>query len=151
MDRLAELTGRRYRLFDYVGDPEAERVIVMMGSGAGAAEEAVEALNARGERVGLLKVRLYRPFETKAFVAALPASARRVAVLDRTKEPGAIGEPLYQDVVVALAGRSTPPMVIGGRYGLASKEFTPPWSPAFSRSSPPRRRSATSRSASATT
>jgi pyruvate-ferredoxin/flavodoxin oxidoreductase len=125
MDRLGELTGRRYRLFDYVGDPEAERVIVMMGSGAGAAEEAVEALNARGERVGLLKVRLYRPFETKAFVAALPASARRVAVLDRTKEPGAPGEPLFQDVVVALAGRSTPPMVIGGRYGLASKEFTP--------------------------
>jgi pyruvate-ferredoxin/flavodoxin oxidoreductase len=125
MDRLGELTGRRYRLFDYLGDPEAERVIVMMGSGAGAAEEAVEALNVRGERVGLLKVRLYRPFETNAFVAALPASARRVAVLDRTKEPGAPGEPLFQDVVVALAGHATPPMVIGGRYGLASKEFTP--------------------------
>jgi pyruvate-ferredoxin/flavodoxin oxidoreductase len=125
MERLAELTGRRYRLFDYLGDPEADRVIVMMGSGVGAAEEAVEALNARGERVGLLKVRLYRPFDSDALVAALPASVRRIAVLDRTKEPGAPGEPLFQDVVVALAGRPTPPAVIGGRYGLASKEFTP--------------------------
>ena len=125
MKRLAELTGRHYRLFDYVGDPEAERAIVMMGSGAGAAEEAVEALTARGERVGLLKVRLYRPFDSEALVAALPASVRRIAVLDRTKEPGAPGEPLFQDVVVALAGRPTPPTVIGGRYGLASKEFTP--------------------------
>ncbi|HET9780890.1 MAG TPA: pyruvate:ferredoxin (flavodoxin) oxidoreductase [Candidatus Dormibacteraeota bacterium] len=124
MDRFAELTGRRYRLFDYAGDPLAERVIVVMGSAGGAVEEAVEALNARGEKVGVLKVRLYRPFDTDAFNAALPSTARRVAVLDRTKEPGATGEPLFQDVVVALASRDRPPEVIGGRYGLASKEFT---------------------------
>ena len=125
MDRFAELTGRRYRLFDYVGHPQAERVMVLMGSGAGAAGEAVETLVARGERVGLLKVRLFRPFDSKALASALPASARRIAVLDRTKEPGAPGEPLFQDVVVSLASRPNPPMVIGGRYGLASKEFTP--------------------------
>jgi pyruvate-ferredoxin/flavodoxin oxidoreductase len=125
MDRFAELTGRRYRLFDYSGHPEAERVMVLMGSGAGAAGEAVEALVARGERVGLLKVRLFRPFDSAGLAAALPASARRIAVLDRTKEPGAPGEPLFQDVVVALASRPSPPMVVGGRYGLASKEFTP--------------------------
>jgi pyruvate-ferredoxin/flavodoxin oxidoreductase len=125
MDRFAELTGRRYRLFDYVGHPEAERVVVLMGSGAGAAQEAVEALNALGERVGLLKVRLFRPFDTAALAAALPATVKRIAVLDRTKEPGASGEPLFQDVVVGLAARPNPPMVIGGRYGLASKEFTP--------------------------
>ncbi|MGZ6299067.1 MAG: pyruvate:ferredoxin (flavodoxin) oxidoreductase, partial [Candidatus Limnocylindria bacterium] len=117
MDRFAELTGRRYRLFDYSGHPEAERVMVLMGSGAGAAAEAVDALVARGERVGLLKVRLYRPFDSDALSAALPASARRIAVLDRTKEPGASGEPLFQDVVVSLASRPDPPMVIGGRYG----------------------------------
>ena len=125
MERFAELTGRRYRLFDYSGHPEAERVIVLMGSGAGAAGEAVEALVARGERVGLLKVRLFRPFDSQAMAAALPPSARRIAVLDRTKEPGASGEPLFQDVVVSLASRPDPPMVIGGRYGLGSKEFTP--------------------------
>ncbi len=125
MDRFAELTGRRYRIFDYSGHPDAERVMVLMGSGAGAAGEAVEALVARGERVGLLKVRLFRPFDSASLAAALPASARRIAVLDRTKEPGAPGEPLFQDVVVSLASRPNPPMVIGGRYGLASKEFTP--------------------------
>jgi pyruvate-ferredoxin/flavodoxin oxidoreductase len=125
MDRFAELTGRRYQLFEYSGHPEADRVMILMGSGAGAAAEAAGALVARGERVGLLKVRLYRPFDSAALVAALPASARRIAVLDRTKEPGAPGEPLFQDVVVTLASRPDPPMVIGGRYGLASKEFTP--------------------------
>jgi pyruvate-ferredoxin/flavodoxin oxidoreductase len=133
MDRLAERTGRSYRLFDYVGHPEAERVIVLMGSGAGAAEEAVEALQARGERVGLLKVRLFRPFSARAFVGALPRTTRAVAVLDRTKEPGCAGEPLYLDVVAALeeaAAEGTAPFaarprVIGGRYGLASREFTP--------------------------
>ena len=102
MDRLAGLTGRSYQLFDYIGAPDAERVIVMMGSGCGAAEEAVEKLNRSGARVGLLKVRLYRPFDTKALVAALPKTATLIAVLDRTKEPGAVGEPLYQDVVTAL-------------------------------------------------
>ena len=129
MRRFAELTGRRYRLFDYVGDPAAERVIVIMGSGAGAAEEAVEKLNAAGGKVGLVKVRLYRPFLVEAFIEALPESVRRIAVLDRTKEPGAVGEPLYQDVVTALVesekGRVAERTVIGGRYGLSSKEFTP--------------------------
>jgi pyruvate-ferredoxin/flavodoxin oxidoreductase len=130
MDRLAERTGRRYRLVDYQGHPEAERVVVLMGSGASAAAEAVEAINAAGERVGLLTVRLYRPFPAEALSAALPATVRRVAVLDRTKEPGATGEPLYQDVMTALSERAAatgtpPPLVVGGRYGLASKEFTP--------------------------
>jgi len=130
-DRLAARTGRAYRLFDYVGHPEAERVIVMMGSGAGAAEEAVERLVAEGERVGLVKVRLFRPLSAEHLVAALPASTRAVAVLDRTKEPGAAGEPLYLDVLAALSrahARFAPaglPRVLGGRYGLGSKEFTP--------------------------
>jgi len=126
MARFAERTGRRYRLFDYVGHPEAERVLVLMGSGAGAAEEAVEALCDRGERVGLVKVRLFRPFDADAFVAALPAATATIAVLDRTKEPAALGEPLFQDVITALAERGGElPRVIGGRYGLSSKEFTP--------------------------
>ena len=126
MARLGKRTGRTYRLFDYVGHPEAERVLVLMGSGAGAVEEAVEHLCDEGERVGLVKVRLFRPFDAAAFVSALPASTARVAVLDRTKEPAALGEPLYQDVVTALAEQATEmPRVIGGRYGLSSKEFTP--------------------------
>ena len=134
MDRFAELTGRSYGLFDYFGYPEAERVIVVMGSGAEVAHETVNYLVARGEKVGLVKVRLYRPFDVESFAAALPASVRAIAVLDRTKEPGAVGEPLYQDVVTALAearnaGRITtaapPPRVVGGRYGLSSKEFNP--------------------------
>ncbi len=125
MERFAEVAGRRYGLFDYVGAPDAERVLVLMGSGCGAAEEAVEALNARGEKVGLVKVRLYRPFSAGDLAAAIPETVRGVAVLDRCKDPAAPGEPLYQDVVTALAeqGRLLP--VIGGRYGLASKEFTP--------------------------
>jgi pyruvate-ferredoxin/flavodoxin oxidoreductase len=132
MDQFARLTGRQYHLFDYVGAPDAERVLVLMGSGAGAAEEAVHELVRRGEKVGLLKVRLYRPFDAAAFVAALPQTTRGLAALDRTKEPGALGEPLYQDVLTALlevgnpGGASGPmPKVIGGRYGLSSKEFTP--------------------------
>jgi pyruvate-ferredoxin/flavodoxin oxidoreductase len=122
---LRERTGRSYRLFDYIGHPEAERVLVLMGSGAGAAEEAVQRLNADGERVGLVTVRLFRPFDADAFVAALPASVRGVAVLDRTKDAAALGEPLYQDVVTSLAERGDMPRVLGGRYGLSSKEFTP--------------------------
>ncbi|MCO6457733.1 MAG: pyruvate:ferredoxin (flavodoxin) oxidoreductase [Pirellulaceae bacterium] len=135
MDEFAARIGRQYHLFDYVGDPQARHVLVMMGSGAGAAEEAVEELRRQGRPVGLLKVRLFRPFDAAAFVAALPASVRALAVLDRTKEPGALGEPLYQDVVTALAeawpasggasGNGGLPQVIGGRYGLSSKEFTP--------------------------
>ena len=130
-EALARLSGRKYGLVDYVGDPQAERVLVMMGSGAETAAETVEHLVARGEKVGLLKVRLYRPFPTAQLAAALPATVRSVAVLDRTKEPGAVGEPLYLDVVTALrelrdAGTTTlDPRVIGGRYGLSSKEFTP--------------------------
>jgi len=133
MDRFASLTGRTYHLFDYVGHPRAERVLVLMGSGAGAAEEAVEELQRRGEAVGLLKVRLYRPFATREFARALPPTVRSIAVLDRTKEPGSTGEPLYLDVITALQETvqdgSAPfdrvPRVIGGRYGLSSKEFTP--------------------------
>ena len=126
MDRFAERTGRAYKLFDYVGAPDAERVIVMMGSGAEAAHEAVDQLVAGGEKVGLLKVRLYRPFDLSRFVDALPTSVSKVAVLDRTKEPGSLGEPLYLDVCTALreVGRSGLD-VVGGRYGLSSKEFTP--------------------------
>jgi len=126
MDRLAEVTGRRYHLFDYVGHPEPERVIVLMGSGAETAHETVDWLVARGERVGVLKVRLYRPFDIAAFRRALPTSVRAVAVLDRTKEPGAPAEPLHLDVLAALAEPpARAPLVIGGRYGLSSKEFTP--------------------------
>ena len=125
LDRLAGLTGRQYSLFDWVGAPDAERALVLMGSGCGAAEEAVAALTAAGEKVGVLKVRLYRPFSTAAFAAALPPSVTRIAVLDRTKDAAAIGEPLYQDIVTALAEQGRTANVIGGRYGLASKEFTP--------------------------
>ena len=130
MDRFAALTGRSYHLFDYYGAADAERVIVMMGSGAEAAEEAVDALTRQGEKVGLVKVRLYRPFDAKALIAALPKTVKRIAVLDRCKEPGATGEPLYQDVVTILAENVATlpfalPAVIGGRYGLSSKEFTP--------------------------
>jgi pyruvate-ferredoxin/flavodoxin oxidoreductase len=131
MDALAARTGRAYRLFDYVGAPDAERVVVLMGSGCEAAEEAVEHLAARGERVGLVKVRLFRPFSAEHLLQALPPTVRAVAVLDRTKEPGSAGEPLYQDVITALAEGAASgavaamPRVIGGRYGLSSKEFTP--------------------------
>lgn len=131
MDKFAQLTGRSYHLFDYYGAPDAERVVILMGSGVGAAEEAVEALQARGEKVGILKVRLFRPFDVDSFLAALPKTVKSIAVLDRTKEPGAIGEPLYQDVLSVYAERissgvaTTMPRVIGGRYGLSSKEFTP--------------------------
>ena len=125
MDRFAEIVGRQYQLFDYVGAPDAEHVIVMMGSGAEVAHETVEYLVNQGEKVGLLKVRLYRPFSVEHFVAALPKTAKLVAALDRTKEPGSAGEPLYQDCVTAMAETGTPIKVIGGRYGLSSKEFTP--------------------------
>jgi pyruvate-ferredoxin/flavodoxin oxidoreductase len=133
MDELHGVVGRRYRIFDYVGAADATEVIVMMGSGIGAAEAAVTALNAGGSKVGLIKVRLYRPFSAAALIAAIPATVRTVAVLDRTKEPGALGEPLFQDVAAAvfeqtqlgLTSWPEPPRVIGGRYGLSSKEFTP--------------------------
>ena len=127
MDKFAALVGRQYRLFDYVGAADAERVIVLMGSGAETAAETAEYLATQGEQVGVLKVRLYRPFSVEHLVAALPVTVKTIAVLDRTKEPGAAGEPLYQDVITALVEgwAGTPPKVIGGRYGLSSKEFTP--------------------------
>ena len=133
MDRFAALTGRQYHLFDYVGAPDAERVIVMMGSGCETTEETVNHLVSQGEKVGLLKVRLYRPFASELFLASLPASVKSIAVLDRTKEPGSAGEPLYVDVVTSIAegfanGKApfaAMPRLIGGRYGLSSKEFTP--------------------------
>ncbi len=133
MDQFAELTGRQYHLYDYVGAPDAERVIILMGSGAETVHETVDYLNQRGEKVGLVKVRMFRPFSVKHFIQALPKSVKHIAVLDRTKEPGAAGEPLYQDVLSALAETmiagqlpfAQMPRVIGGRYGLSSKEFTP--------------------------
>jgi pyruvate-ferredoxin/flavodoxin oxidoreductase len=131
MDKFAKETGRAYHLFDYYGAPDAERVIVLMGSGAEAAEEAVDALVKQGEKIGMVKVRLYRPFDSLAFLKALPKTVKSIAVLDRCKEPGASGEPLYMDVVTVLAENeaslpfAAKPKVVGGRYGLSSKEFTP--------------------------
>jgi len=133
MDKFAEVTGRRYRLFDYFGAADAERVVVLMGSGAEAARETVEYLSSQGDKVGAIQVHLYRPFSAEHFLAVLPASTRMVVVLDRCKEAGSIGEPLYQDVLTVLneanAAGTLPtqamPRVIGGRYGLSSKEFTP--------------------------
>lgn len=137
MDKFAAIVGRRYHLFDYVGAPDAERVIVLMGSQAEVAHEAVEALVDRGEKVGVIKVHLYRPFSIEHFTQALPPTVNAIAVLDRTKKPGAVGEPLYCDVVTALAefrgaglslrGASAPPdcKVIGGRYGPFLKGIHP--------------------------
>ena len=132
MDRFAKLTGRQYHLFDYVGAPDAEHVVILMGSGAEAAHEAVEYFTGKGEKVGVVKVRLFRPFSIEHFIDILPKTVKTLSVLDRTKEPGAAGEPLYQDVITALAealaAGALPfamPKVVGGRYGLSSKEFTP--------------------------
>ncbi len=131
MDRFAKETGRAYHLFDYYGAPDAERVIVLMGSGAEAAEEAVDLMVKQGEKVGMVKVRLFRPFDSSAFLKALPSTVKSIAVLDRCKEPGALGEPLYQDILTVLAENAAAlpfaamPKVVGGRYGLSSKEFTP--------------------------
>ena len=123
MDKVAEKIGRKYKLFDYVGDPNADKVIIAMGSGCETIEETINYLNKKGQKLGLIKVRLYRPFSVNAFLNIMPASVKKIAVLDRTKEPGCIGEPLYLDVKVALEGKNI--KVIGGRYGLSSKEFTP--------------------------
>jgi len=133
MDKLAGMTGRQYKLFEYEGAEDADRVIVLMGSGAETVQETVEHMTARGEKVGVLKVRLYRPFSPQHLLAAIPATAKKIAVLDRCKEPGSDGEPLYKDVLTAIAehiaqgGESfaSMPRIIGGRYGLSSKEFTP--------------------------
>jgi len=125
MKKVSDLTGRKYNLFDYVGNPEAERVIVAMGSGCETIEEAVNHLTKDGEKVGLVKVRLYRPFSTEHFLAALPETVKTVTVLDRTKEPGALGEPLYTDVCTAFLEQGKTAKIVGGRYGLSSKDFTP--------------------------
>ena len=126
MDKFAEVTGRQYHLFDYVGCPDAESIVVCMGSGCGIVEEAIERLISEGEKIGLVKVHLFRPFCGKALSDAIPASVKQIAVLDRTKEAGALGEPLYQDVVTALVeAKRADIKVYGGRYGLSSKDFTP--------------------------
>jgi len=133
MDQFAAQVGRQYHLFDYHGAPDADRIIMIMGSGAGAVHETVDYLNAHGEKVGMIRVRVYRPFSVEHFIKSLPAGVKRIAVLDRTKEPGSAGEPMYLDVVTALSeavneGLLAPeslPRVTGGRYGLSSKEFTP--------------------------
>jgi len=134
MDKFAKVVGRKYNLFDYCGHPEAERVVIIMGTGAEVVQETVDHMVAQGEKVGMIKVRLYRPFSVEAFAKALPASVKKIAVLDRTKEPGAVGEPMYTDVQSALneallEGQTLftkHPIVVGGRYGLGSKEFNPP-------------------------
>jgi pyruvate-ferredoxin/flavodoxin oxidoreductase len=133
MDRFAQLSGRQYHLFDYLGNEQAEHIIILMGSGAETAAETIKHLTSRGENIGMIKVRLYRPFSPQALLAAIPASCKKIAVLDRTKEPGADGEPLYKDVLTAIAQDAytddgkfkSMPVVVGGRYGLSSKEFTP--------------------------
>ncbi len=125
MEKVSKLTGRSYKPFDYVGAPDADRVIVAMGSGCEAIEEVVNHMVAAGEKVGLVKVRLYRPFSIEHFLKALPSSVARITVLDRTKEPGALGDPLYQDICTVFAEKGNAPEVIPGRYGLGSKEFTP--------------------------
>jgi pyruvate-ferredoxin/flavodoxin oxidoreductase len=125
MEKVSDLVGRSYHLFDYAGDPEADRVIVAMASGCDVIEETVNHLAGHGERIGLVKVRLYLPFSSEYFFQALPASAQRIAVLDRTKAPGSLGEPLYQDVCTAFQERKESPVIVGGRYGLGSKDFTP--------------------------
>ncbi|MFO8032340.1 MAG: pyruvate:ferredoxin (flavodoxin) oxidoreductase [Desulfohalobiaceae bacterium] len=125
MQKVSDLTGRKYRLFDYVGHPEAQRVIIAMGSGCETIEEVVNHLNHQGQKVGLIKVRLYRPFVPEALLSVLPASVEKITVLDRTKEPGALGDPLYQDVCTAFMERQELPGIYAGRYGLGSKEFSP--------------------------
>ena len=125
MDKMAEVTGRSYHLFDYYGAPDADRVIIAMGSATEAIRETIDYLQAKGEKVGLLAVHLYRPFSIKHFLKALPTSVKRIAVLDRTKEPGALGDPLYMDVCNVFYGKENAPLIVGGRYGLSSKDTTP--------------------------
>ena len=125
MDKVGDLTGRRYKLFDYVGDPEADRIIISMASSCDVIEETVNYLTGQGESVGLIKVRLYQPFSREHFLSALPATAERIAVLDRIKVPGSLGEPLYQDICTVFQERGESPVIVGGRYGLGSKDFTP--------------------------
>ena len=125
MAKVGALTGRQYKLFDYIGHPDADRIIISMGSSTETIEEVINALNAKGERLGLVKVRLYRPFSVEHFLSAIPSTVEKISVLDRTKEPGAIGDPLYMDVCAAFKEYGDMPQISGGRYGLGSKEFTP--------------------------
>ncbi|HEY8463821.1 MAG TPA: pyruvate:ferredoxin (flavodoxin) oxidoreductase [Bacillota bacterium] len=125
MERVGKLTGRNYKPFDYVGAPDADRVIVCMGSGCETIEETVNYLNAKGQKVGLVKVRLYRPFSAEYFLSVMPKTVKKIAVLDRTKEPGSLGEPLYEDICTVYMEKQSTPIIVGGRYGLGSKEFTP--------------------------
>jgi pyruvate-ferredoxin/flavodoxin oxidoreductase len=133
MNKFAKIVGRQYHLFDYVGAPDAEKVIVLMGSAADTTHETIEHLAAKGEKVGVIKVRLFQPFSTEDFIAALPKTTKKIAVLDRTKEPGSIGEPLYLNIRTAVGeamGKGQAPfkdypVIVGGRYGLGSKDFTP--------------------------
>ena len=125
MAEVGKLTGRNYKPFDYVGAPDAERIIICMGSGCETVEETVNYLNAKGEKVGLIKVRLYRPFSAEHFLSVMPKTVKKIAVLDRTKEPGSLGEPLYEDVCTVFMEQKETPTIVGGRYGLGSKEFTP--------------------------
>jgi len=133
MDQFAKLTGRQYHLYEYVGAPDAEKVIISMGSSCDTIHETVDYLNKQGQKLGLVKIHLFRPFDIKSFVSVLPASVKKIAVLDRTKEPGSMGEPLYEDVRTAIGeamqnGSSkftSYPKIVGGRYGLGSAEFTP--------------------------
>ncbi len=125
MQKINQLTGRNYQLFNYYGADDAERIIIAMGSACDAIRETIDYINANGEKVGLLEVHLYRPFAIGRFLEAIPASVRKIAVLDRTKEPGAAGDPLYLDVRNAFCGKAAAPVIVGGRYGLGSKDFTP--------------------------
>ncbi|MCL2237563.1 MAG: pyruvate:ferredoxin (flavodoxin) oxidoreductase, partial [Treponema sp.] len=131
MDKFAKVVGRQYHIFDYYGAKDAEKVIIIMGSGSEVVEETVDYLNGKGEKTGVVRVRLFRPFDAKLFVKALPSNVKAIAVMDRTKEPGSLGEPLYEDVRTAIAEMQASgdfkatPIILGGRYGLGSKEFTP--------------------------
>jgi len=125
MKKVGKITGRRYKLFDYVGHPKADRVVIAMGSACECIEETVNHLNASGRKVGLIKVRLFRPFSIKHLMSAIPKTVKKIAVLDRTKEPGSLGDPLYMDICAAYAGKKDAPVIVGGRYGLGSKDFTP--------------------------
>ena len=125
MQEVGKITGRTHHLFDYYGAPDAERVIILMGSAAETAKETIDYLTAKGEKVGLVNVHLYRPFSAKHFLAAIPQTAKRLSVLDRTKEPGAMGEPLYQDICAIYKETGIPMEIVGGRYGLSSKDTTP--------------------------
>ncbi|MCK4628822.1 MAG: 2-oxoacid:acceptor oxidoreductase family protein, partial [Sedimentisphaerales bacterium] len=125
MGQLSQIIGREYHLFDYIGAPDADRVIISMGTSTAVIEEAVNYLNSQGEKVGAIKVRLYRPFSAEHFLKVLPKSVNKIAVLDRTKEPGSLGEPLYQDICTVYMEKGERPLIVGGRYGLSSSEFTP--------------------------